>query len=472
MTGVHKRVYVGNILQNQQSCLEELRDRFTKFGTCLSDDFEKHVTFAYINMEFEDENQFQRLKNSFNNVKFKGNELRVGLAKPSWKESWHQRHEEEENQSRQMDEKNRKRDWEYFKKIENINMTWNDRRSVIPGRVRDAPRSKAQARNTTFRVNVGGSLKVYKCYKNKLWGYERNKDLKDLVCKFVNNKWRDGFDHIVDRLDYSRSKRSVASIVEQNSSASHVEGVEEVEEEAQEEEQEKEKVKDVLASVLKDFEFDKPMMLSDDEDFELTSSKTIGTDKLSTTQEAVKENLDENSKLPSEPLQEKINEENDAAREGEDDEEFIPSFAAQKTEETDAGEIGNTETLRNIFNPESNEGGSFKLIGESDEDIDHDNDEEFKEVTATPQEVLQEVQPLQDKEKDYLFFPHFDSPFLVGQTKLSKLKVTDISETLNNWDETFWENRAVWTKDMKRRQRDALRQLNKKRAKKNGGILL
>ncbi|QLQ80674.1 hypothetical protein HG537_0E00270 [Torulaspora globosa] len=461
MTGIQKRIYVGNILQNQESCLKELYGRFTKFGRCLSDEFEKHDTFAYINIEFDDENEFQRMRKSFNNVKFKGNELRVNLAKPSWEETWQQRHKEEEMESRRMEEMNRKRDWEYRKKIENINMSWADRRSVIPGRVRKSERRKAQLRTITFRVNVGGSLKVYKCYKTKLWGYERDKDLKDLVFKFVNNKWRDGYDHIVDRLDYSRSKRSVLSILEEKPLGTHAAGADEGEEE--EGKKEKEKVKDVLDSVLRDFEFDKPMLLSDEEELGISSSKTT----LGQEYEEAKGEPD----LPSEPSQEKDGEDDDDG----DDEEFIPTFSAQKNapEQTGTGEISNTETLRNLFNPESSEPtSSFKLIAESDEDIDHKNDQEFKEITATPQEVLEKAGPAQDKEKHHLFFPHFNSPFLVGQTKLSKLKASDISETLSNWDETFWENRGIWTKEMKRRQRDAVRLLNKRKAKKTGGILL
>lgn len=465
MTGISKRIYVGNILQNEESCLKELYGRFSKFGRCLSDEFEKHGTYAYVNMEFDDESQFQRLRASFNNVKFKGNELRVNLAKPSWEETRQQRHKEEEMQSRDMEEMRKKRDWEYRKKIENINMSWADKRLLIRGRVRKSPRRKAQLRNITFRVNVGGSLKVYKCYKTKLWGYERDKDLKDLVFKFVNNKWRDGYDHIVDRLDYSRSKGPVRSRLEQRPLEIDAGGAGGEEEE---EKREKEKVKDVLDSVLRNFEFDKPMLLSDEEEF--GDSKT----ELSQEYELPKETSEAEPDLPSEPSQEEPNEKGDEDDNG-DDEEFIPTFSAQKDalpEQPGPGEVSNTETLRKLFNPESEPVSSFKLIAESDDDIDHKNDEEFKEITATPQEVLEKVESNLGKEMHHLFFPHFSSPFLVGQTKLSKLKSSDINETLSNWDETFWENRGIWTKEMKRRQRDAVRQLNKKRAKKNGGILL
>lgn len=474
MVGVQKRVYVGNLLQNGDSCLAELRLRFTKFGQCLSDEFERYDTFAYINMEFDDESQFQRLKNSFNNVKFKGNELRVNQAKPSWRVAWQQKHEEDQKESHRLEEETKKRNWEFYKKIENINMSWDERRSVIPGRIRKHPRSKAQLRNVTFRVDVGGSLKVYKCYKTKLWGYERNKDAKDLAYKFVNNKWRDGHDHIVDRLDYSRSKKSIRSMIEQRPSSGSVDVAEDIE--VEEEQEEKEKVSNVLASVLENFEFDKPLQLSDDEDFTIHSTEKLKHQHLA-NEDAKEKDLNDVSALPSENPQNSSSheEKQDEEMDGDDDEEFIPTFTTQSgshVTETKNENISNTETLRSLFNPDLEAPSSFKLIAESDEDIDHQNDMEVEEVTATPQEVMHTEQPSHKKEEQFLFFPHFDSPFLVGQTKLSKLKNKDIGETLNNWDETFWENRGNWTKEMKRRQRDALRLLNKKRARKNGGILL
>lgn len=488
MSAVTKRLYVGNVFQDADACLEELRTRFARFGRCLSEDFEKHGTFAYMNMEFNDDAQFQRLRNSFNNVKFKGNELRVSAAKPDWQSAWEARHKQDEEQCEVLNKVAEKRNWEYHKKMENIGMSWEERKNVIPGRVRETPRSKAQMRNITFRLNVNGSLKVYKCYKTKLWGYEREKDAKDLVSRFVNNKWRNGEDHIVDRLDYSRARRSVSAKVEEQREDLDLMA----------ETEEPEKVKDVLAGFLKDFEFDKPLQLSDDEGTEIPfqqesnvdHSKEIGKavemDEDSTSQSnevrdaASEEQVDENEEQVEEN-EEQVDENEEQVDENEDeDEEFIPTFASgasgasvENTKASDEKPESNTETLRNLFNPESDEpASSFRLIAHSDEDIDHQMDLEVEEVTATPQEIQIMQKPVQEKEKHHLFFPHFDSPFLVGQTMLSKLKTSDVTEKLSDWEDKFWENRGNWTKELKRKRRDALRHSNKKRVGKGSGLLL
>lgn len=469
MVALTKRLYVGNLHNNTEACLGELQGRFKKFGRCLSEDFENHGTFAYINMEFDDDAQFQRLRNSFNNVKFKGNELKVSEAKPDWKSSWETRKKQDEEDNKVLETEAKKRDWEYYKKIENIERSWEDRRNVIPGRIRKTPRSRVQMRNITFRLDVNGSLKVYKCYKTKLWGYERDKDVKDLVSKFVNNKWRNGEGHIVDRLDYSRAKRSLWSIVEERSP----ENKEDVEEAGEDEE--KEKAKDVLASFMKDFEFDKPLQLSDDEENEVSSHRESKSNQ--TTEQKVDDTIPVEE--PTLPKKDTTRPKIDAHNEGSesDNDEPIPTFTSAPndsvTGQSETKTVNDTETLRSLFNPETDEpSNSFKLIAESDEDIDHKRDEEVEEVTATPQEIQELERPAQNKEKHHLFFPHVDSPFLVGQTMLSKLKTTAASERLSDWEEKFWENRGTWTKELKRRRRDALRSMNKKRAGKGSGLLL
>lgn len=467
MSAVTRRLYVGNVFQDTDVCLEELYNRFAKFGRCLSEDFEKHGTFAYINMEFDDEAQFHRLRNSFNNVKFKGNELRVNVAKPDWKTAWEIKHKQDEEQRQTLNAVTEKRNWEHFKKIENIEMSWEDRKNVIPGRVRKSPRSKVQMRNITFRLNVNGSLKVYKCYKTKLWGYEREKDVKDLVSKFVNNKWRNGEDHIVDRLDYSRAKRSVGSMVEDDSPEQHEDA------EVIDEKEEMNKVKNVLAGVLDEFEFDKPLQLSDDEGNEIPLYQKSKIQDANA--DADEESMLPNNKEPDQANEDDEEQEEEDEAEDEDEDEPIPTFTNGPSAETppNDGTVSNTETLRSLFNPEGTEPtSSFKLIAESDEDIDHQMDEEVEQVTVTTQEIQQMERPVQNKEKHHLFFPHFDSPFMVGQTMLSKLKTSDVMEKLSDWEDRFWENRGDWTKELKRRRRDALRHLNKRKAGKGSGLLL
>lgn len=422
---IQKRIYVGNLFNDVEGCLQALEVRFSKFGTCTSE-FETHNGFAYINMEFEDDSRFSKLKNSFNNVKFKGNELKVDAARSPWR--WEEQKKKDDEEDSIKREQILKRHWEYYKKMENIGMSWDDRIQTIPGRHRTQKRNKQQLRNITFRIDVNGSLKVYKCYKQKLWGYERDKETQDLVYKYVNGKWRNGWDHIVDRLNYTRSKGAI-----------HNEPIKRAEDEVQGEEEEedngeKERTGKVLEDMFKSFDFDKPM--TDDEAIPEKS------DKEDDNQMEVEDNEDEDE----------VEDNKD-----EDEDEPIPKF----------GEEGNkTETLRTLFDPQGNQ--PFKLITESDDDIDHDKDVEEQDVIAEPEAVKQEISV--PKKNTALFFPHFDSPFLSGQTQLNKLP--SFQPDWQSWQDQFWDQRIDWVKEMKRKKRDTLKQLAKKKSKNNANILV
>lgn len=216
---LEQRLFIGNLKHNRDGCLQELEKRFARFGELetvngengTNSAFDKHADFAFVTMRFDSSEQIRKLRSSFHNMKFKGNELVVDLARPSWKESWDARMRKEKKETAALKRRQDKNDWEYYKKMENIaKKDWKALHQVMPGRMREAPRKKAALRSITFRINVNGTLKVYKCYKTKLWGYERNKDNQDLVHKFTNNRfWKDGVDHVVERLDYSRSRGSL-----------------------------------------------------------------------------------------------------------------------------------------------------------------------------------------------------------------------------------------------------------------------
>ena len=159
---------------------------------------------------------------------------------------------------------------------------------------------------------------------------------------------------------------------------------------------------------------------------------------------------------------------------GQKDQEFIPTFS----KEVGQGTISNTETLRNIFNPTETESVSqFKLIEDSDNDIDHGKDvdvnEQEKEVNKSHRSDATSPLSQTSKDKDnknFLFFPHLQSPFLVGQTQLSKVRASGKETTLSNWDEEFWANRGNWTRDMRRKMKDALKHRKRKQSK-NGFLL-
>lgn len=466
---VEKRVFVGNIYNDHDTSLTELYRRFQRFGKCTSDKFESHAHFGYVNMEFENEAAFAKLKQSFNGVKFKGNILKVDVAKMGWQERWKKDQEEgqhiEEEKQKQME----KSQWEHYKKLENIKMSWIDRQQVIPGRMRQTPRKKAQLRNITFRINRDGELKVYKCYKNKLWGYERKKGPRDLVFKFTDRRyWRDGNDHIVDKLDFSRAAsvwRTHTAAVDQNSASG---------EEDEEKDIEQDKVHDVLANVLEDLDFDKPMALEEEDDEDASSDyeyNALFNDKSSIKATAsTKEKGSVKEKANVQQIGESVHEQPEDI-----EEEFIPTFGAEAPgSKATTGNKNTTEELRSLFDVDQPEPG-FKLINESDDDIDEaknipEDDIPQKDSFSEPY-ASTEVSKHGSKG---LFFPHFSSPFLHSQSQIAKLKTAkDPQELFQGWEEHFWEQRAAWTKEMKRKKRDATRQFNKKNSRSRGnGVIV
>ncbi|CAI4776965.1 ALI_HP2_G0046940.mRNA.1.CDS.1 [Saccharomyces cerevisiae] len=486
---IQKRIFVGNIFHNADDCYSELLDRFGKFGDCQDFQFEKHNHFAFIDIRFNDEADFNKLRKSFNNVKFKGNILKVDEAKPNWETTWAVQHAKDLKEDIILNAKMKKKNWQHYKKMENVAKSWKDHKEVIAGRMREVPRKRSQLRNITFRINVNGSLKVYKCYKTKLWGYERNKELNDLVYKFTNNFWKNGYNHIVDRLDYSRAVKTVrfknglkqlTVSKDENVCSGEMDSDENMSEE------EKEKNNVILNDLLKDFDFDKPMTLNDSDE-ELLTEQRKGEEEEEEEEKEVNapeyENVkmenpsevnktEDQSTLPQEkPEERKEQDEGD----GQEDNEFIPTF----TKEIGQGTISNTETLRNLFNPNEAEPVSqFKLIEDSDNDIDHAKDvdvNQLEEEVSKSDTLGLTSAPVphvsRDKDnKNFLFFPHLQSPFLVGQTQLSKVRAPGRETMLSNWDEDFWANRGNWTRDMRRKMKDALK--HRKRKQSKSGLLL
>lgn len=493
---VVKRVYVGFVNENQDECFSELFKRFNRYGKINGDakSFERHGSFGYISMEFENDSQFDKLKASFNRVKFKGNTLRVAEAKPDWKVRWELEKKDEERDNKKRKQM-LKQEWEHYKKIENINMSWVDRKEVISGRLRTSARPPHKLRNITFRVNVNGKLKTYKCYKTKLWGYEKHKNLRDLVYKFTNNYWRSGTDHIVDKLDYSRTKsvsfrnKAGDTLTVSESTTSNDSESDNVNE------NEKENTNMVLASLLTSFDFEKPIAVEEEADNEefggaeyedtaiykesnfkpqvsasaLEELKRVKEGEFAKAHNHVK-TFDENEDEEENEEENEVtipHQDNNDNQGDESSEEFIPIFGSTNNNNDAKAEssTNNTEVLRDLFNP--SEPTSFKLIEESDEDIDHNKDLKEDEIA----EFIPEVSAPQ-KSNNPLFFVHKDSPFLVGQTRLAKIKPpVTLDERLLNWEENFWDNRSSWTKEMKQRRRDVIR-LNKRRQDKHRGNTL
>ncbi|AET37768.1 Nop8p Ecym_2008 [Eremothecium cymbalariae DBVPG len=472
-----KRVYVGNLYNDIERCTQQLYGRFGQFGKCLSSQFECHSHFAYIMMEFDSEHQLNRLKASFNNLSYMGNKLKIDVAKPDWKERWMI-----ENQNKSLEEAKKRQmlsqQWEHYKKLHNIKKSWIDRKEVITGRVRKTPRSKHNLKSMTFRITMDGKLKVLKCYKTKLWGYERNKSLRDLVYSFTDKYWRDGCNHIVDRLDYSRTKNSLrfestngdSITVDLNHSTGTVEGPES----SEEFKVEREITHGILNGMLENFDFAKPVELEvenepADADYELNAmykSELVSTEAKHPDQEVPPLGLIERS--------EDANGYESVSRAHNESKQLNTNIDKELNKNP---AISNTEVLRNVFNPLNVENAQFKLIEESDEDIDHEKDIseptgidviEVNKAVAIPENPINKGNP------KGLFFPHWQSPFLLAQTQLHKVKKSNPNDQqqLTSWEEEFWRNRAAWTREMKLARRDVLRQLKKRNSRSPGSNIL
>ncbi len=336
---IQKRIFVGNIFHNADDCYSELLDRFGKFGDCQDFQFEKHNHFAFIDIRFNDEADFNKLRKSFNNVKFKGNILKVDEAKPNWETTWAVQHAKDLKEDIILNAKMKKKNWQHYKKMENVAKSWKDHKEVIAGRMREAPRKRSQLRNITFRINVNGSLKVYKCYKTKLWGYERNKELNDLVYKFTNNFWKNGYNHIVDRLDYSRAVKTVrfknglkqlTVSKDENVCSGEMDSDENMSEE------EKEKNNVILNDLLKDFDFDKPMTLNDSDEELLTEQRKGEEEEEEEEEKPAKKSKKSKGKKKDESEDEEEEEESDSDLDEEDDddefEEYVLATLSPKTQ--------------------------------------------------------------------------------------------------------------------------------------------
>lgn len=137
---------------------------------------------------------------------------------------------------------------------------------LIKGRHRKSPRPADHfiKRQQTMRILINGELKQLKSYKQKLWGYEKNKTLQDLTFRFVDGKWRSGDNHIVDT---NTTVKKITCGINGETAANYGKDIA-VEEITNEEStlliEENQKNKAVLASLLTKYDFDKPLEVEED----------------------------------------------------------------------------------------------------------------------------------------------------------------------------------------------------------------
>lgn len=507
------RIYVGGISPSLAASIGDLQKRMEKYGRVLGD-FEVHYNevqerhFGYVTLETS-ATRVASLQKVMGGVNFKGSKLTVDLAKPDWQKRW-------EKDSRRQDTKIAQR--KQRQRITDARLERISKRGVNPfeqalvskGRLRKSARK--DVKNMTLRVEIKGRVRLIKCKKTKLWGIAKNRGIKDLTRRFIAGEWRDGSDHVIDRL--------VSKIVVFGNDGITVEDYEDkpVEQELTEEQG---KTNKVLAGLLSQYDFDRPVELEEDEDplggsdYEFNKNsdgeeeeivdvkyEVPAKDCVKPSQETiVKEYLEEHPELLHQSgLPAPYNEDDD-----EDDDEFYKSLRpAQEEEDYEAA-------LENERKPEQ------QVISKpAEEDVDEDHDDEFipsfggksegeaiselapadesedefipsfgkaEESTQanttealrsllnpieTTQRRTEEIQPVMEdvpvptfnhKKSLGLFFAHFDSPFLVAQSQVNKFPAVDMEE--DNWDKWFWENRGDLNREFRRRRRDVLKKNRK-----------
>lgn len=195
------------------------------------------------------------------------------------------------------------------------------------------------------------------------------------------------------------------------------------------------------------------------------------------TTEAIKENYDAEHGLGVELEETKKTKEEavvDAAEELEDN--LMPTF----------GQTNQTETLRSLFNLAEQDSGFQLGLDEENEDIDEgkliDEEERQKllEQIKSKQEQHQQEASISTKRKFGLFWSHFESPFLQTQAQLSKIghaaevvhlpgeeegqEVRDEGHGAEDaYERWFWSMRGEIGRECKRRKRDVMRMLKKKK---------
>ncbi|KAG0678086.1 Nucleolar protein 8 [Pichia californica] len=519
------KLHVGGISKELVNTINDLEERFAKVGRIIKP-FEIHEKpildyyFGFITMKL-DTSQFRLLKKSWNDVRFKGSKLKIAIAKDDYMKRW-------EKDSRSQDlkqlerEKREKVAESRLTRIKHKNDNPFDSLLVTKGRIRKTPR-KTDLKNLTMRITINGRLKIIKCKKTKLWGVDKNKSIRDLTSRFVAGEWRDGNDHVIDRLSdkiliFSDSNRIIVQDAVESKEGN------EIEEELNEE---KAKSNKLLEKMLNSYNFDKPVELEDDNDlndkvadfdYELEHSDEPENDEelalsydipvngcvkpsrqtlldeyneyerqssqQNKTGEVEQEDDDDDDEFyktlkPENEAEDAEKEENQAqnpinlnrkeenkddhdeeyipsfvkqadslVENSDNDDEFIPTFGAPKAEEENKNiKTNTTEKLR-------------ALLSTADVSLSSKVDDDSKEFENS--NISDVIIPTLRKTKDIgLFFPHFDSPFLVAQSQINRLREVKVNEELQ-YDEWFFKNRGELNREFRRLRKDLLRRNKKK----------
>lgn len=511
------RIHVGGLSKDLVRDIADLETRFGKVGKIV-DSFEVHEKpvleyhFAYITMQIS-KSEYIKLKKLWDGVRFKGSKLTIAKAKEDYKSAWEKDSRRQDKKILQRKQRQHLAD-ERLERIANKNMNPFQAALVVKGRMRKTPR-KTDLKNLTIRVKINGRLKVIKCKKNKLWGVDKNKNIKDFTYRFVAGEWRDGNDHVIERF--------TGKVLVFDNNGVHVddEPIEktEVDEEINEEHN---KTNQLLNQMLSKYDFSKPIEINEDEDDNKDSKDDKGFDyelqhienEKSDDEMEIEYNVPETNCLH--PSRQSIIEEYQKHAkvvtfdDEEDDDEFYKNIKPQNTNEEEASDelkqindISVTDDVQEA--PQDNEiiidepqqelenndqtGGdeeaeeeefipTFGSFNTNDADASKNTTEKLRDLlsstTPTKLSLLDDEKMEEEEEEDTnvilpvrktknigLFFSHFNSPFLIAQAQINKFREVRVNEELE-YDDWFWKNRGELNREFRRLRRDVLRRTKKK----------
>lgn len=496
------RLYIGNISKQLSQNMNALESRIAKYGDLATpielrckETFQDVNYFGYVNIKISDTN-LKKLLSALHKVKFMNSSLKIEKAKPSFNEI-KQRDMDQILESEQQAEKESalhqaKRATTLFHRTygtENKIRRLRSYLTVIEAGVRKTPRVKLNSKkklnisDITYRVKFpvyNSHTQRYEKktriirprFKQKLWGYDKNKHRTDLVFKFANGVWKDGNNHIVEVI--KSKKKNVNNLVSRGEGEAPPAHEDIVKLSGKSLEKEKRKVKSVLDDFLSGYDFDKPIEFDYNEDRK---------EKL----ESAREKFDYEAE--SHNFASNFDDEDD--EEVDEVEEVFNSKDIKQDEDVEMAEPGSSEALKSLFNPEGqqatataitenaeggdNEGGFAFHLQDSDleeednllDDVPVIPSEPAATTSSTTASADRATTPVIIQEERALFFPHFDSPFLVAQTQLNRLlsyssKNNDNYELIASWPKVFGEQRVELMKSFKRRKRDVIRQNSKR----------
>lgn len=431
------KFHVGNLPRALVNDASDLNKRFGRHGTVL-EPLQVHYkeicqySYGYIRMELTTQ-QMQKLLRTFNGVNYKGAKLSVEVARPDFKE-------QSEIDRNRSDNKVRGRERRAFlarKRQERIELSHENpfkTAEVISGRMRKSVR-KRNPKDATMRVEVGGKLVVAGGHKQKLWGYDKNKPLDGLSSEFKRGKWRDASGRTIEKVSKPEFELEL-DLASAPASAPIVT------------KDETDRIEGVLNSVLGNYNFDKPVDMEDDEEFDSGSDYELehGEAKHSEPVVAASEDLakkyreahpdlakrdigyDEDDGSKIEGGESSMDDGDDQASNSDLDTEFVPTFGQSEKPSSE----GQTEQLRSLLNP-------------------------INQKPAVKQDVAVETvpTPVVAVKKDVgLFFAHFNSPFLEAQSQVNRLSDISVGDEYETW---FYEQRGELFRECRYKRHDAQR---------------